>query len=294
MLNAKVAELDPLKQQIQSLKLSSNANKENQVKLLDLNEQVNSLREEIAKAKKEKEFMAKERDDVKNILNLSNKSSENEITALNKQLDEANQKLHISQLKIDELTSQLAELQSERANHQKLIKEHSKLESRFDKVRTELLKYRNVNRSSDTSANINVDIIESLLEDYDNEKVKITDTTTNATPAVKSVSAPQLKVNNTIEEAAKTDNYEHDYDIIKSQELELENHRLRDDLNRLRRLYDDNESEVAISHEIKSQFNALNEELQRRRDECIHLKTILVNQSRTLQSNQSYFHTLRF
>ena len=164
-----------------------------------------------------------------------------------------------------ELTCQLAELQSERANHQKLIKEHSKLETRFEKARSELLKYRNLNQTSAETTSV----LESLLDNLNIDK----ETT------------PQKELELSTKTTRKSINDEdHDYDIIKSQEFELENHRLRDDLNRLRKLYDDNENESVISNEIKSQFNALNEELQKRRDECVELKTILVNQSRTLQS----------
>lgn len=208
----------------------------------------------------------------------------------------------------------MAELQSERANHQKLINEHRKLESRFDKARSDLLKYRNMhlnasssNESAATAAStsINVDnaLLESLIEELDLDSIRdksgeskeTNGTTTTSVRTPTSSSAPQLKVTSATpevkiatddEENEKQGQYERDYDIIKSQELELENHRLRDDLNRLRKLYDDNEGDGAINHEIKCQFNALNEELQRRRDECIQLKTILVNQSRQLQNSK--------
>lgn len=73
---------------------------------------------------------------------------------------------------------------------------------------------------------------------------------------------------------------EKDYELIKSQELELENQKLREDLNRLRDLVEENQSmdkESLINKEMMDQFDALNEEVKRRREECIQLKSLLVN-----------------
>lgn len=73
---------------------------------------------------------------------------------------------------------------------------------------------------------------------------------------------------------------EKDYELIKSQEIELENQKLREDLNRLRDLVEENQSldkDSLISKEMMDQFDALNEEVKRRREECIHLKSLLVN-----------------
>lgn len=68
--------------------------------------------------------------------------------------------------------------------------------------------------------------------------------------------------------------------MIKSQEFELENQKLREDLNRLRDLCADNQignSDSKINDEMMNQYDALNEECQRRREECIQLKSLLVS-----------------
>ena len=73
---------------------------------------------------------------------------------------------------------------------------------------------------------------------------------------------------------------EKDYELIKSQEFELENQKLREDLNRIRDLCADNQignTDSKISEEMMNQFDALSEECQRRRDECIQLKSLLVS-----------------
>lgn len=73
---------------------------------------------------------------------------------------------------------------------------------------------------------------------------------------------------------------EKDYELIKSQEFELENQKLREDLTRIRDLCADNQignTDSKINDEMMNQFDALNEECQRRRDECIQLKSLLVS-----------------
>lgn len=83
---------------------------------------------------------------------------------------------------------------------------------------------------------------------------------------------------------------EKDYELIKSQELELENQKLREDLNRLRDLVEENQSvekETLINKEMMDQFDALNEEVKRRREECIQLKSLLVNIHRSNRHDTS-------
>ena len=124
-----------------------------------------------------------------------------------------------------------------------------------------MLKYRNLNQASAETTTV----LESLLQDLNIDK--------------EGGGAPQVEQQTEKLKEQQQQSEEHDYDIIKSQEFELE--------NSLRKLYDDNETESVISNEIKTQFNALSEELQKRRDECIQLKTILVNKSRTIKVEQS-------
>ncbi len=81
-----------------------------------------------------------------------------------------------------------------------------------------------------------------------------------------------------------------DYDLIRAQELEIENNKLRDDINQLRKLYDADTGDDLINSEIKRQFITYGEELQRYRDECIQYKTIIVTQNRLIDkyTNKTY------
>lgn len=69
-------------------------------------------------------------------------------------------------------------------------------------------------------------------------------------------------------------------DSLKMSELEVENEKLRQDYQLLR-----NSIKRGVEHqEIEAQYNTLQEELKRRRDECIQLRTILAQQSQSLRS----------
>ncbi|XP_058120262.1 unconventional myosin-Va [Anopheles coustani] len=69
-------------------------------------------------------------------------------------------------------------------------------------------------------------------------------------------------------------------DSIRASELEVENEKLRQDYNLLR-----NSIKRGVeSREMEAQYGALQEELKRRREECISLKAVLAQQSQSLRS----------
>ncbi|XP_067139175.1 unconventional myosin-Va-like isoform X3 [Centruroides vittatus] len=67
-------------------------------------------------------------------------------------------------------------------------------------------------------------------------------------------------------------------EVIRLHQLEIENSKLKDDMNRLRKAMATEDSSNQIN-EIMDQFESLQEELERRREECLQLRTILANQS---------------
>lgn len=258
---------------------------------------------------------------------------------------------------------QLIELENERANHQKLIKDYARLEQRFEKVRTELLRYSKNNlisgslSSSTTSFNNqHVSELESLIEELEQDSkqklssVSVTTNSSDINNAVNNFEANKLLymtvngsemdvglisklnrriaalelerkefmkngcLNNGLAEHDNNNNhndllrehqnhspvsqierlqYEKDYEIIKSQELELENQKLREDISRLRDLVADNQSgkmDTIINKEMINQFDALNEEVQRKREECIQLKSLLVSRHNMNKLNCTQDH----
>jgi myosin V len=103
--------------------------------------------------------------------------------------------------------------------------------------------------------------------------------------------------NNNINDLSEAEKFERiqqekDYEMIKSQELEFENQKLKEDLTRLRDFVSENQqtgskSESIINKEMINQFDALNEEVQRRREECIQLKSLLIAKHRASFHNNN-------
>jgi myosin V len=292
-LNTKVAEIEPLKVQLTNLKMNTNVLKENNIKLNELTNELSMLHETHGILKKEKETERREKEKLKISLKELQKISENEKADLAAKLEAANQQIKELKLKVEDMTNSLAEVQNERANHQKLIKENNKLEQRFEKARQELLKFKELqHQQAKSEINIQFDNsqLESLIEELDIHSIKESNADSDEAStndgdsqqrAPKQARKIQQYNNNTGDGTLSVlqEQDENDFEIIKSQELEFENQKLREDLNRLRRLYDEAD-EGLISKEIVNQFNALNEEVQKRRDEVIQLKSVLVSKTR--------------
>ncbi|CAG9573728.1 unnamed protein product [Danaus chrysippus] len=72
-----------------------------------------------------------------------------------------------------------------------------------------------------------------------------------------------------------------DSDRFRVEELEMENKKLREQLDRLRA------ADTSLSREVLEQLSAMQSELDRRRDECIQLKSVLTNQKPWFQALKS-------
>jgi len=79
-------------------------------------------------------------------------------------------------------------------------------------------------------------------------------------------------------------------EILKLQELEVENGKLREDMGRLRQSVANQGSEGSgeneAAREMADQFEAMQEELDRRRAECLQLKTVLANVQLSAESGE--------
>ena len=327
----------------------------------------------LSPPKTDKDTTSKTKELIERTLKESNTKSTGQITSLQAQLDEANEKIGKLELKIDEMKSQLNELENERANHQKLIKEYGKLEQRFEKVRTELLRFSKNQQqqqqqnlatngsqsSSTTSFTQHTSELESLIEELEQDSKLSVNSSSSTTSTVeinngvanfeankllymtstgsemdvslisklnRRIAALELEKkslqagsngisrgnllnglglaeqdnNNNINDLSDAEKFEKiqqekDYEMIKSQELEFENQKLKEDLSRLRDFVSENQqttgrSEAIINKEMINQFDALNEEVQRRREECIQLKSLLIAKHRATFNAENADH----
>ena len=321
----KVNELEPLKSQVASLKQNTNVVKEANIKIHDLTTELAAIRLEHDKFRKENDELNKHKTQLDKSLRETTLRAENEVELLRVQLAESEQKSVGLQSQLDGLRTQLAEIESERGNHQKLIKEFDKLEQRFETVNNELVKHHKsgINGLESLMNEIEQHELKPIGKDPfpHNGGGGGTDLDLNLLTRLQKriywleseragllrsgctkLDNPHDNNNNTNELMVVEPPYptaierlqqEKDYELIKSQEFEFENQKLREELNRLRDLCADNQigaCETQISSEMMSQFGALNEECQRRREECIQLKTLLVSQHNNNRHSQNGEH----
>ena len=94
---------------------------------------------------------------------------------------------------------------------------------------------------------------------------------------------------------APTDPSRKNLDAIRLNEMEIENGRLRHDLKKLRdSVANNNHGSNDQLKEMSDQFETLQEELDRRREECIQLRTVLANVSLDHESLTSFSKTGKF
>ncbi|KAF9794478.1 hypothetical protein SFRURICE_006113 [Spodoptera frugiperda] len=95
------------------------------------------------------------------------------------------------------------------------------------------------------------------------------------------ISALQSELSRTTKRAADLE--DRIMNRYKLEELEIENKKLREHLDRLRAAGDS----MLVSKEVIEQMNVMQKELDRRRDECIQLKSVLTNQKPWFQALKS-------
>ncbi|XP_028170018.1 unconventional myosin-Va-like [Ostrinia furnacalis] len=204
-----------------------------------------------------------------------------------------------------------AELEAERQSRQKLLSSQYELQERLDSLQRAPPPKEHRRSLSDASTNSQQET--TVEDDYGYGSVRSVETTRPALEAVNwsagSHNGPSpiadaglvLRMQNRISalqsELSRTAKRANDLeerlmtrlsspptnpniDRFKVEELEIENKKLREHLDRLRAAGDS----ILVSKEVISQLGVMQQELDRRRDECIQLKSVLSNQTVNLKS----------
>ncbi|KAL0809792.1 hypothetical protein ABMA28_011288 [Loxostege sticticalis] len=204
-----------------------------------------------------------------------------------------------------------AELEAERQSRQKLLSSQYELQERLDSLQRAPPTKEHRRSLSDASTNSQQET--TVEDDYGYGSVRSVETTRPALEAVNwsagSHNGPSpiadaglvLRMQNRISalqsELSRTAKRANDLeerlmtrlsspptnpniDRFKVEELEIENKKLREHLDRLRAAGDS----ILVSKEVIAQLGVMQQELDRRRDECIQLKSVLSNQTVNLKS----------
>ncbi|XP_041984845.1 unconventional myosin-Va isoform X2 [Aricia agestis] len=206
------------------------------------------------------------------------------------------------------------ELEAERQSRQKLLSSQYELQERLDTIQRAPAPKEHRRSLSDASTNSQQE--NTVEDDFGYGSVRSVETTRPALEAVNwsagthngptpmadaglvlrmqnRISVLQGELSRTAKRAADLEDRltnrlmsppsNPDTDRFKVEELEIENKKLREHLNRLRAAGDGNQ----VSKEILDTLSAMQKELDRRRDECIQLKSVLTHQKPWFQALKS-------
>ncbi|XP_052757132.1 unconventional myosin-Va isoform X2 [Galleria mellonella] len=205
-----------------------------------------------------------------------------------------------------------AELEAERQSRQKLLSSQYELQERLDALQRTPAPKEHRRSLSDASNNSQQET--TIEDDYGYGSVRSVETNRPALEAVNwstgshngpappiadaglvlrmqnRISALQSELSRTTKRAADLEERlmnrmasppsNPNIDRFKVEELEIENKKLREHLDRLRAAGDS----MLISKEVIEQMAVMQKELDRRRDECVQLKSVLTNQTVNLKS----------
>ncbi|XP_047541772.1 unconventional myosin-Va isoform X2 [Vanessa atalanta] len=315
------AAIADLKAKVETLKLVEVEAKVLKVDIVSKDNLLNTLRVDIAKEKETNKKLIEEKRAIeenykkhKEVWEAESEKLANELKSNKEHYEmaiEERDKQHEAEKK-----ALCLELEAERQSRQKLLSSQYELQERFDSIQTRAPVPKEHRRSlSDASTNSQQEI--TVEDDFGYGSVRSVESSRPALEAVNwsagshngpapmadaglvlrmqnRISVLQSELSRTAKRAADLEERlmnrmtsppsNPDTDRFRVEELEIENKKLREHLERLR-----SADTSQTSREIVEQLSAMQEELDRRRDECIQLKNVLTHQTVNLKSLASNY-----
>ncbi|XP_022816864.1 unconventional myosin-Va isoform X1 [Spodoptera litura] len=311
------AQIVDLKAKLELLKLVEIEAKTLRVDIFDKGSLISTLQEELEREKDSNRLLKEEKRSLEEKYEKDRVTWEEESEKLANEL--RSNKEHFD-LAIEERDKQHeqekkalnAELEAERQSRQKLLSAQYELQERIDSLQSKPAPKEHRRSLSDASNNSQQET--TVEDDYGYGSVRSVESTRPALEAVNwsagahngptqpvadaglvlrmrnRISALQSELSRTTKRAAdledrimnrhSTPPTNPNIDRYKLEELEIENKKLREHLDRLRAAGDS----MLVSKEVIEQMNVMQKELDRRRDECIQLKSVLTNQKPWFQA----------
>ncbi|XP_050358777.1 unconventional myosin-Va isoform X1 [Nymphalis io] len=312
------ATIADLKAKVEALKLVEMESKVLKVDIVSKDNLLNTLRVDIATEKETNKKLIEEKRSIEEKYKKNKEAWEAESEKLANELK--SNKEHY-EMAIEERDKQheaekkalCLELESERQSRQKLLSSQYELQERFDSIQRAPVPKEHRRSLSDASTNSQQEI--TVEDDFGYGSVRSVESSRPALEAVNwsagshngpapmadaglvlrmqnRISVLQSELSRTAKRAADLEERlmnrmtsppsNPDTDRFRVEELEIENKKLREHLERLR-----SADTSQTSREIVEQLSAMQEELDRRRDECIQLKNVLTHQKPWFQALKS-------
>lgn len=306
-----------LKAKLEILKLVEIEAKALRTDVTDKDNIISALREELKIEKDSNKRLEDEKKTAEEQYKTEKKLMEDESEKLADELRSTKEHYELAIEERDKIHEQekkalSAELEAERQSRQKLLSAQYELQERIDSLQRVPAPKEHRRSLSDASNNSQQET--TVEDDYGYGSVRSVESTRPALEAVNwsagshngptvpvadaglvlrmrnRISALQSELSRTMKRANDLEErimnrnsstpMNPNTDRYKLEELEIENKKLREHLDRLRATGDP----MLISKEVIEQMNIMQNELDRRRDECIQLKSVLTNQTVNLKS----------
>ncbi|KAJ8707039.1 hypothetical protein PYW08_011173 [Mythimna loreyi] len=312
-----LAQIVDLKAKLELLKLVEIEVKTLRVDITGKGDLISSLQEELAKERDSNKQLVQEKKTIEEQYEKNRVSWEGESEKLANELKSMKEHYELAIEERDKQHEQEkkalnAELEAERQSRQKLLSAQYELQERIDSLQSKPAPKEHRRSLSDASNNSQQET--TVEDDYGYGSVRSVESTRPALEAVNwsagshngptqpvadaglvlrmrnRISALQSELSRTQKRASDLEERimnrhsspptNPNIDRYKLEELEIENKKLREHLERLRAAGDT----MLVSKEVIEQMNVMQKELDRRRDECIQLKSVLTNQTVNLKS----------
>ncbi|KAH9636910.1 hypothetical protein HF086_011746 [Spodoptera exigua] len=312
-----MAQIVDLKAKLELLKLVEIEAKTLRVDIFDKNSLISTLQEELERERDSNRLLKEEKRSLEEKYEKDKVTWEEESEKLANELRSSKEHYELAIEERDkqheaEKKALNAELEAERQSRQKLLSAQYELQERIDSLQSKPAPKEHRRSLSDASNNSQQET--TVEDDYGYGSVRSVESTRPALEAVNwsagshngptqpvadaglvlrmrnRISALQSELSRTTKRAAdledrimnrhSTPPTNPNIDRYKLEELEIENKKLREHLDRLRAAGDS----MLVSKEVIEQMNVMQKELDRRRDECIQLKSVLTNQTVNLKS----------
>ncbi|XP_063875803.1 unconventional myosin-Va-like isoform X5 [Scylla paramamosain] len=292
VLKTRVTDLKGVEKQ---LKVSNNQVNELEARIAELTKELEMERGEKMDVLTQKERAEKENRELIEKLNEENARLTKELSDAQKEETKRETEEYLRRKFEAEKQQLILENTDEKSGYQRLLKEFNRLEQKNEHLEEELAKFKGGNAHKRTASNVSnlsgaSDAPTELVHDDASEFSSFPGDDDVGYGSVRSRSSEMSDSNRNLENIEWSSQKTGDTSEIKIQvpqklqELEMENAKLKDDLNRLRKSIADSEPQNNRVQEFMKQFEALQDELERRREECIQLRTVLANRAHDLRS----------
>ncbi|KAL5019880.1 hypothetical protein ScPMuIL_002772 [Solemya velum] len=307
-----------LRTKVEKLKDSSARSEKSTNRIHELEQEIQVLRASLAKEQtekkdliSEKELLAKEYEKNMNKMNTEKSKMKEELDKANQFIKEEENKMAATIKEKVEAANKLliAEFESERAHHQKLVREKERLQQRLENLHGEMQVLTSPqNEHKRTPSDISAISLESFTSSVSPDEKKEDGEEDAEKEEEENVDVGLvLKLQNRVsglerekEQLSKRlETFEDEspqhissgglsdsaFDALKMQELENENDKLKREVGKLMKTIADttdfgtNEEVTPAGKEFMDQFQAMSDELERRREECLQLRALLAERS---------------